>query len=211
MEAVAMNFHIRYLEFGLLYAGWLPILMYFFKKDISFYRDTILLMATQLLFSFLLLFQTKIFSEFEIKYLLMGVVLGGIAFVLELFIGRRKKNNMKKNTKLKISLFQFLVLLCIPIVEEIYFRAAILQWVMNRGIHQGNIGFIFILVSAFCVVINHFQCFKERTICVQKFLVEGILFSGVYFYSGTIWITLVAHIFFNVLNYVSFYDTKKSL
>lgn len=206
-----MNFHIPCLEFCFLYAGWIPMVWYFVKRKISVCRDTILLLGTEVAFSAVLLWETKVFHEFSVGYLSCGVLLGGVAFALEYTMGRKKKRKYSAVQKCKLSRLQFVVLMCIPVVEELYFRAAILQWVNNRGIQYGNKGLIFVLISAICVVVNHFQCFRDWTICMQKFLVEGLLFSGVYYLTGTIWITLAGHICFNLLNSLAFYDMGKTL
>lgn len=201
-----MNSRIHCLEFCVLYAGWIPMVLYLVKRRVSVCRDTILLLATEAIFSGILLSGIQIFNEFKVWYLFLGAALGGVAFAMEYVMGMKKKAPGCDSTKYKLSRMQFLAIICIPVVEEIYFRAAILQWVYDREIQQGNKGMIFVLISAGCVVVNHYQCFRDRILWMQKFFVEGILFSCIYLFAGTIWITLVGHVFFNVLNCLLFYD-----
>lgn len=206
-----MNFHIHYLDILLLYAGWIPMLVFIATNKYYFFQGAIVMMITEVLFSLELINNYSILGKFQFVHdVLIGIFLGIAVFVLELLIGRGKIAESKDRTKMILKPEEVVIIMVIPITEEIFFRIAVEQWLMKKQIDNINFSLVFVFVSALVVVINHYQCFKDKTIFLQKFLVEGILLSSVYITSRRIWQIVIAHMILNFFNVKSYYIVRRN-
>lgn len=192
-----MSFHIHYLDFIYLYVGWLPAILYLLTKRTSFLRDSILIILTELYFSFKIIDDYSYVCDFKFYYIFIGIITGFVVFTLEYIIGRKR---IYKKVTLKLS--EILIILGIVAPEELYFRMAIKEWLYRKSIININYEIIFIFFSALVLVINHYQSFFDKIVFWQKFLIEGILLSIVFLCVKTIWINIIAHLVFNLINIV---------
>ncbi len=192
-----MSFHIHYLDFIYLYVGWLPAILYLLTKRTSFLRDSILIILTELYFSFKIIDDYSYVCDFKFYYIFIGIITGFVVFTLEYIIGRKR---IYKKVTLKLS--EILIILGIVAPEELYFRMAIKEWLYRKSIININYEIIFIFLSALVLVINHYQSLFDKIVFWQKFLIEGILLSIVFLCVKTIWINIIAHLVFNLINIV---------
>jgi len=95
---------------------------------------------------------------------------------------------------LNLLIFSFVASFC----EEVFFRGTV-QPIWYKLYSKAWIG---ILITAFIFSFLHFQFlgFLPR-------LLAGVVFGGIYYYTGSLWLSVISHILYNgsivVLNYIS--------
>ena len=176
----------------------------FLKIKVNYALTSIILFVTQILISFISIKSFDYFNVINYKQLLFSFALGITTFILEYLLGSFFGKSKTNPTKKANAIFIFCILL-LPISEEIYFRVFMLEQIQTISITNLNINVFFVLISAVVLVINHIQALFDKAILIQKFLIEGLLLSTVFVLQKNIWVTIIAHEVFNVINLVYYY------
>lgn len=202
-----MNYPTLFPNILVLYSGWIPLLLALIKKRTSFLVCTMCIMLTQILFCIIIIKNFDFLYTLSLFNIIIGFVGGILIFILEYSISILTKKNINKNIKkLQVNFTFSSIIIIMPIIEEIYFRELIYTLVNSSNIEFINKDIVFILLSGFVVLINHYQAFKNRTIFLQKLLIEGFFISSLFVFTKSIWVTIIAHIIFNIINLVKYYE-----
>lgn len=155
---------------------------------------------------FIIIFHANVRFNINILNLIGGLGIGFTSFYLESLINFTKNSLNSENKTISK---QWLILIFIsPIIEEIFYRTLIFQFLENLLTDANtSINFlpVYLILSALVVVSGHFQIWLNKKYFLQKLLVEGIYLSFIYYSFKSIFLNIVAHIFFNIITYVKYF------
>jgi membrane protease YdiL (CAAX protease family) len=133
------------------------------------------------------------------------VAIASMILLAGLFVRRTRKGLKQTSSKLanlQPTLVGFLVLLTVAVQEEVLYRGYI---TLNLAAYSP---LTIILASTIIFVLIHFLTNRIGKYQVISWIISGLLLSGVYLVSGSIWVPIVVHLVTDLVN-VLFFDITR--